>query len=188
MPRDREKQRIAQRRYEKKRRQRPEYKEKRKKYQKEYYQRPEVKERVKERSQRPKRKEYKKKYIKRYQQQPENKKRTLDLRRNNPIYKKRHQLRQKVNQAVIHQKCYISTIHKLIGCSVPEARDHLESQFEPWMSWDNYGKGKGKWCIDHIIRVNSIDIFDEDEVKRIFHYKNMRPLCFVKNSADTDDR
>ena len=188
MPQDREKQRIAQRRYEKKRVRPHGRKKYMKQYQKEYNQRPEVKERVKERSQRPEVKEKRRKYVKEYQQQPENKKRTLDLRKNNPIYKKRHQLRQKVNQAVIHQKCYISTIHKLIGCSVPEARDHLESQFEPWMSWDNYGSGKGKWCIDHIIRVSSIDIFDEDEVKRIFHYKNMRPLCFVKNSADTDDR
>ena len=129
-----------------------------------------------------------KKYKKQYNQRPEVKERKYELRKNNPIHIKRKQLRKKVNIAVIHQKNYISTIHKLIGCSVPEARDHLESQFEPWMSWDNYGSGKGKWCIDHIIRVSSIDIFDEDEVKRIFHYKNMRPLCFVKNSADMDDR
>jgi hypothetical protein len=193
MPRDREKQRIAQRRYEKKRvrphgrkeymkqyHQQPEVKEKRRKYE----QRPEVKEKRKEYYQRPEVKEKRKEYY----QQPEHKKRKYELRKNNPIHKKRTQLRHKVNKAVIHQSCFISTIHKLIGCSVPEARDHLESQFEPWMSWDNYGSGKGKWCIDHIIRVSSIDIFDEDEVKRIFHYTNMRPLCFVKNSADTDDR
>ena len=202
---DPEKQRAAQRRYEKKRRQRPEYKEKRRKYQKEYHQRPEYKEYQKEYHQRPEYKENRRKYQKersqrpevkekrrRYEkercQRPEHKKRKYELRKNNPIHIKRKQLRLKVNQAVIHQKNYISTIHKLIGCSVPEARDHLESQFEPWMSWDNYGSGKGKWCIDHIIRVSSIDIFDEDEVKRIFHYTNMRPLCFVKNSADTDDR
>ena len=202
---DPEKRRAAQRRYEKKRvrphgrkkymkqyqnkyQQQPEVKEKRRKYE----QRPEYKEKrkkyEKERSQRPEYKEKRKKYERERSQRPEHKKRKYELRKNNPIHKKRKQLRHKVNLAVIHQSCFISTIHKLIGCSVPEARDHLESQFEAWMSWDNYGSGKGKWCIDHIIRVSSIDIFDEDEVKRIFHYKNMRPLCFVKNSADMDDR
>lgn len=185
---DPEKRRAAQRRYDKKR-VRPHGRKKYiKEYMKKYRQRPEVKERLKKYRQGSQYKELRKEYIKEYYRRPEHKKRKYELRKNNPIHNKRHQLRAKVNQAVIHQKYYISTIHKLIGCSVPEARDHLESQFEPWMSWDNYGSGKGKWCIDHIIRVNSIDIFDEDEVKRIFHYTNMRPLCFVKNSADTDDR
>ena len=70
---------------------------------------------------------------------------------------------------------------------MPTARAHLETQFEDWMNWENYGRGEGKWNIDHIIRVASIDIFNEEEVKRIFHYTNMRPLCFIKNSEDSDE-
>lgn len=121
-----------------------------------------------------------------YRQRPEVKKRAIERRRNDPMAKRRNYLRKKVRMAVVRQKNYISTIHKLIGCDVPTARSHLEAQFESWMNWENYGCGKGKWCIDHIIRVKSKDIFDEKEVKRIFHYTNMRPLCFIKNCEDED--
>jgi hypothetical protein len=131
-------------------------------------------------------KENNSKYNRAYRQRPEVKKRANERRRNNPMVKRRNYLRKKVRMSVVRQKSYVSTIHKLIGCDVPTARSHLEAQFEPWMNWENYGCGNGKWCIDHIKRVNSIDIFDEDEVKRIFHYTNMRPLCFIKNCEDED--
>ena len=152
------------RKYQQVYQQRPEVKEKRKKYQQVYQQRPEVKEKKRN-----------------YQQRPDVKKHRLYQRKHNPVCKRRVCLRYKVNLSVIHQRCYISTIHKLIGCDVPTARAHLEAQFEEWMTWENYGSGKGKWCIDHIIPVASIDIFNEDEVKRIFHYTNMQPLEFCKN-------
>ena len=37
---------------------------------------------------------------------------------------------------------------EIIGCSLIELKEHLESQFKEGMSWDNYGV-KG-WHIDHI--------------------------------------
>lgn len=158
--------------------QRTEVREKRRKYN----QRPEVKKRRKEYEQRTETKNMRKSYKKTYNQRTEVKRRRIYKRKHNPVHNRRKQIRHKVSQAVIHQKKYISTIHKLIGCDVPTARAHLEAQFEEWMNWDNYGSGKGKWCIDHIIPVASIDIFNEDEVKRIFHYTNMQPLEFCKNS------
>jgi len=158
-----------------------------KKRKKEYYKSPEVKKRVKEYYQRSEVKKKKKEYQKKYEKRPHVLQAKLEKIKNSPILKRRKYLRGKVRLAVIHQRFYTSTIHKLIGCDVPTARQHLEAQFEPWMTWENYGRGKGKWTIDHIIRVASIDIFDEDEVKRIFHYSNMRPLCFIKNSEDNDE-
>ena len=162
---------------------RPENKLKWKKYIAEYAQRPENKSKMKEYNRRSEVKKKKREYKNR----PEVKKRDYQLKKNNPNYIRAKNLRDKLRAAVIHQKNYISTIHKLIGCDVPTARAHLEAQFEPWMTWENYGNGKGKWNIDHIKRISSIDIFDEDEVKRIFHYSNMRPLCYIKNCEDTDD-
>ena len=161
--------------------QRPEVKKKQKEYIKRYYQRPAVKERQKKYYQQPVWKEKKRKYQQKYALQPEVKKRRLHLLKQDPVYKRRKQLREKVYLAVIRQRKYTSTIHKLIGCDVATARAHLESQFEDWMNWKNYGSGRGKWCIDHIVAVATVDIFNEDEVKRIFHYTNMQPLEFCKN-------
>ncbi len=101
----------------------------------------------------------------------------------NKQYMRAHSLRKKVRLAVIHQKSFISTIHKLIGCNVPTARAHLESLFEDWMSWDNYGQGKGKWCIDHKNAIGNVDVFDEEAVKLVFHYKNMQPMEYCKNCS-----
>lgn len=155
-------------------------------YMKKYMQRPANKLKRKEYKKRPGIKEYQKAYQKEYYQHPEVKKRQREYYKeyykHNPVIKKRGYLREKVRGAVIHQKHYISTIHKLIGCDVPTARAHIEAQFEDWMTWENYGSGKDKWCIDHIVPLASIDIFNEEEVKRIFHYTNMQPMEFCKNS------
>jgi len=151
-------------------RQRPEVKEKRAKYRKQYHQRPEVKEK-------------RAKYRKQYYQRPHVKQRKYNQLKNNPVYKRRKYLRSIVRLAVIKQKkVSAKACNDLLGCTAQQARDHLEQQFEPWMNWDNYGRGKKKWCIDHVVSVASIDIFDEKEVKRIFHYTNMQPLGFIKNS------
>ena len=151
---------------------RPESILKRKAYIKEYRSRPEVKLKRKKR-----RKIYREKVEVRLREKIKNK-----IFESKPHVKRRKYLRKKLREAVIHQKRYISTIHKLIGCDVPTARSYLEDQFEDWMTWDNYGCGKDKWCIDHKKAVASIDIFNEEDVKRIFHYTNMQPMEFCKNS------
>ena len=37
-----------------------------------------------------------------------------------------------------------------VGCSYKELLDHLESQFDEGMTWENHGRGDGIWHIDHI--------------------------------------
>lgn len=66
--------------------------------------------------------------------------------------------------------------HELIGCTVSELKDHLESKFLPTMSWENYGK---LWHIDHIIPCNSFDLTIEEQQKKCFNYKNLQPLFAV---------
>lgn len=165
------------------------HKEKHKAYKKEYNSRPEsiLKRNAykKEYRSRPEVMLKRKKRRKAYRQNPKVLLREKEGRKifeSKPNVKRRKHLRKKLREAVIHQKCYTSTIHKLIGCDVPTARAHLEAQFEDWMNWENYGCGKDKWCIDHKKPLASIDIFDEKEVKRIFHYQNMQPMEFCKNS------
>ena len=52
---------------------------------------------------------------------------------------------------------------ELVGCDINYLRNHLEKQFEPWMSWDNYGKW---WHVDHIIPVTKFDLTDPEQQKQ----------------------
>lgn len=77
-----------------------------------------------------------------------------------------------------------SKTYKILGCSFEEFKLHIESQFEPWMNWDNYGKIEvGKlnigWDMDHIIPISSA--INEDEVIKLNHFTNLRPLCSYTN-------
>lgn len=75
------------------------------------------------------------------------------------------------------------TALKLLGVSsLDEYKAHLASLFLPGMSWANYGKYAGSWCIDHIIPTNSFDLLDEKQKAAAFNYKNTQPLWFGENA------
>lgn len=71
----------------------------------------------------------------------------------------------------------------ILGCSFQEFKKHLESKFESWMNWENYGKYNGSlnfgWDIDHIIPISSATT--EEELYKLNHYTNMQPLCSYTN-------
>jgi len=64
---------------------------------------------------------------------------------------------------------------EILGCSFEEFKSHLESQFKEGMSWDN----RSEWHIDHIMPVSMAKTYDE--VVRLNHYKNLRPLWAHEN-------
>lgn len=79
-----------------------------------------------------------------------------------------------------------SKTETILGCTIKEFIVHLESQFEPWMNWDNYGNWNGipternkAWDMDHIIPTSSAN--SEDELLKLNHHSNIRPLCSYVN-------
>ena len=72
---------------------------------------------------------------------------------------------------------------KNLGCSLDYCVKYIESLWLPGMSWDNYGKGLGKWNIDHIIALLRKDhnLSDLEVQKRLVHYTNLQPLWHVDN-------
>lgn len=69
--------------------------------------------------------------------------------------------------------------NEIVGCSFEEFKMYLESHFETWMSWENYGLYNGElnhgWDIDHIIPISTAK--SEDEVLKLNHFSNLQPLC-----------
>lgn len=68
---------------------------------------------------------------------------------------------------------------KILGCSFEEFKLYLESKFESWMNWNNYGLYNGElnygWDIDHIIPLSSSQT--EGEIIKLNHFSNLQPLC-----------
>lgn len=82
-----------------------------------------------------------------------------------------------------------SSIMKHLPYSIQELKEHLENQFEPWMSWSNWGSfHKNKWNddnidtwtwnIDHIIPHATFKYtnMNDEEFKRCWALSNLRPL------------
>lgn len=78
--------------------------------------------------------------------------------------------------------------HKILeeyfGCSIIEFRLYIQSLWEPWMNWDNYGKGPGKWNIDHINPINRFDLSTEEDKYRCYNKFNLRPYDAQKNNRE----
>jgi hypothetical protein len=68
---------------------------------------------------------------------------------------------------------------ELLGCTIVEARKHIESQWLEGMSWDNHSLTG--WHIDHILPCNTFDLSNPDQQKKCFHYTNLRPLWAKDN-------
>ena len=65
----------------------------------------------------------------------------------------------------------------LVGCTIPELKAHLESQFRDSMTWEN----RGTWHIDHIRPCASFDLSRMSQQKKCFHFTNLQPLWAVDN-------
>ena len=76
-------------------------------------------------------------------------------------------------------------VASLIGCSGLELRAHLESQFQPGMTWENYGLHG--WHVDHIRPCNTFDLSIKEEAAKCFHFRNLRPLWATENLSRPRD-
>lgn len=72
---------------------------------------------------------------------------------------------------------------KILGCSLKEFQEHLESLFTKGMSWTNHGKykihGDLVWNIDHRIPISSAKT--EEEIIKLCHYTNLQPMWALEN-------
>jgi len=70
----------------------------------------------------------------------------------------------------------------ILECSFGDFKLYLESKFEHWMNWSNYGIPEGsekKWTIDHIKPISSGKTVEK--IIELNHYTNLQPLEFYEN-------
>lgn len=88
-----------------------------------------------------------------------------------------------------------------ISYTIEELRNHLESLFEPWMNWENYGvyrksvwddndQSTWTWQIDHVIPQSNLPytFMEDDNFKKCWELKNLRPLSAKQNIIDGVNR
>ena len=93
----------------------------------------------------------------------------------NTEYRLKHNLRARVGSALRAQKAGKNwSLLDIVGCSTPELMAHLESQFLPGMTWDNWAHDG--WHIDHIRPCASFDLTKPEQQKQCFHFSNLQPL------------
>ena len=63
---------------------------------------------------------------------------------------------------------------ELLGCSVQQMRDHIESLFEDGMTWENWSLDG--WHLDHIRPCISFNLKSKAQQKVCFNWRNYRPL------------
>ena len=85
-------------------------------------------------------------------------------------------LRIRLNRA-LKGGCKNGSAVELLGCSTAEAINHIESMFEPGMSWSNWGE----WHIDHILPLASFDLENAEQLAVACRYTNLRPLWKLDN-------
>jgi len=112
-------------------------------------------------------KEKKNAYSKQYQKEQYN---------SDPLFKFKNNCRNRTFEAFKSKSWRKNgSTEKLLGCDYETAMNHIESQFEPWMNWDNHGE----WEIDHIIPLASANT--KEEMIPLFNYKNLQPLLAEDN-------
>lgn len=77
---------------------------------------------------------------------------------------------------------------KAFFSSVPYTKEdlcqHLASLWEDEMTWENYGKGEGKWSIDHKVPSTFFHFttVDDWEFKECWKLENLQPMWDINNS------
>jgi hypothetical protein len=85
--------------------------------------------------------------------------------------------------------------------TIPEFKVHIESLFEPWMTWKNWGRYKPKawddndqttwvWNIDHIVPHSTFQYtsFEDQAFKDCWALTNLRPYSAKQNVIDGSKR
>ena len=95
-----------------------------------------------------------------------------------PVFKLKNTMRSRIVAALkAGGKIKDKKTTYLLGCTIPDLKQHLETRFESGMSWKNHGE----WHIDHIIPCDAFDLTNIAHQRVAFHFSNLQPLWAEPN-------
>ena len=116
----------------------------------------------------------------------------------------KYRLRKLVKRRIKHMlqgECSGESMLKYLDYTLKDLKLYLESQFEPWMNWNNWGTYDSRiwddkdqstwtWQIDHITPQSSFlyDSMDHPNFKKCWALENLRPFNAKQNVRDGNRR
>jgi hypothetical protein len=94
----------------------------------------------------------------------------------NPLYRIKKLIRWHIRQSIkLFTGEKLTTSSSVLGCTYAEFIIYIDNKFTDGMSWDN----RHEWHLDHIVPISFAK--DVDEVLKLNHYTNFRPLWAKDN-------
>lgn len=76
-----------------------------------------------------------------------------------------------------------TTYMELIGLNMATLKAWISFQFDPDMTWDNYGR---HWHIDHVLPISRFDFTDPTQGAVCFSWTNLQPLRACENQSKSN--
>ena len=102
---------------------------------------------------------------------------------NDKLYFLKEKYRNILYKAIKYKTSKNGSSEQILGCSFDDFKIYLESKFEPWMSWDNYGlyNGTPNYGLDIDHKIPLCKAMSEEELLKLNHHTNLQPLCSKVN-------
>ncbi len=130
--------------------------------------------------------EYNRNYLKNNKEKLKNYQREYQRKRrdNDKVYRVKSNIKRLIRNSFKSKNLLkVNKTLEILGCTFEQFKKYLETQFLPWMTWDNYGLYNGElnhgWDIDHRTPLASATC--EADIIRLNHYTNLQPLCSYTN-------
>ena len=106
-----------------------------------------------------------------------------------PVFRLRENVTNAVRRGLQGLKNNSTFVH--LPYTPEQLKEHIESQFEDWMTWDNWGVAshdRKTWNIDHIYPQSRLpyDSFDHPNFLKCWGLENLRPLEAFANISKSD--
>lgn len=105
--------------------------------------------------------------------------------KNDPAFKLRMSVSSRVIGAITYREGQkLDSTWKYLPYTPQELKEHIEKQFEPWMTWENHGE----WHIDHIYPHSKLpyDSLEHPNFQKCWALSNLRPLSAKENRQKGD--